>query len=162
MLGERVALDWAGHAPGATAAAAELEALDLDHLDPCVPEAFVRLDVAVVGDDDAWLEREDVVAVVPLLTLGLVAVAPRLDESDPGKSERTSDRREEVVIGKHGLIVERGENRGLLLPGVATEHGFDAETFLTHTCLKANLPSVAWREEETRIVEGLNETESGK
>ena len=66
-------------------------------------------------------------------------------------------RREAVVVGKHGLIVERGENRGLLLPGVATEHSFDAETFLTHTCLKANLPAVAWREEETRIstFEGL-------
>ncbi len=66
-------------------------------------------------------------------------------------------RREAVVIGKHGLIVERGDHRGLLLPGVATEHDFDAETFLTHTCLKANLPAVAWREDETRIstFEGL-------
>ncbi|HUE74168.1 MAG TPA: AmmeMemoRadiSam system protein B, partial [Pirellulaceae bacterium] len=70
---------------------------------------------------------------------------------------RGLDRRDAVVIGKHGLIVERGDNRGLLLPGVATEHGFDAETFLTHTCLKANLPAVAWREDETRIstFEGL-------
>ncbi|MEX2027778.1 MAG: AmmeMemoRadiSam system protein B, partial [Pirellulaceae bacterium] len=70
---------------------------------------------------------------------------------------RGIDRRDAVVIGKHGLIVERGANRGLLLPGVATEHGFDAETFLTHTCLKANLPAVAWREDETRIstFEGL-------
>lgn len=66
-------------------------------------------------------------------------------------------RPEAVVIGKHGLIVEREDSRGLLLPGVATEHGFDAETFLTHTCLKANLPAVAWREDETRIstFEGL-------
>jgi AmmeMemoRadiSam system radical SAM enzyme/AmmeMemoRadiSam system protein B/AmmeMemoRadiSam system protein A len=72
-------------------------------------------------------------------------------------SVRGMARREAVIIGKHGLIVERGENRGLLLPGVATEHGFDAETFLTHTCLKANLPAVAWREDETRIstFEGL-------
>ena len=70
---------------------------------------------------------------------------------------RGEARREAVVIGKHGLIVERGDRRGLLLPGVAAEHGFDAESFLAHTCLKAELPAVAWREEETRVstFEGL-------
>ena len=52
-----------------------------------------------------------------------------------------------VEIGKHGLIIERGTHRGLLLPGVATEHNFDAETFLQHTCLKAELPPTAWRED---------------
>ena len=72
-------------------------------------------------------------------------------------SARGRDRAEAVVIGKHGLIVERGPNRGLLLPGVATEHGFDPEAFLVQTCLKANLPAVAWREDETKIstFEGL-------
>jgi uncharacterized protein (TIGR00296 family) len=48
-------------------------------------------------------------------------------------------------VGRHGLIIERGWRRGLLLPQVATEHGWDRETFLTHTCLKAGLPSDAWR-----------------
>ena len=56
-----------------------------------------------------------------------------------------------VEIGKHGLIIERGSQRGLLLPGVATEHGFDSETFLQHTCLKAELPPTAWREDDTRL-----------
>src|SRR6185295_20156820 len=56
-----------------------------------------------------------------------------------------------VEVGKHGLIIERGTNRGLLLPGVATEHNFDAETFLQHTCLKAELPPTAWREEDTKL-----------
>ena len=56
-----------------------------------------------------------------------------------------------VEIGKHGLIIERGTSRGLLLPGVATEHGFDAETFLQHTCLKAELPPTAWREDDTKL-----------
>jgi AmmeMemoRadiSam system radical SAM enzyme/AmmeMemoRadiSam system protein B/AmmeMemoRadiSam system protein A len=56
-----------------------------------------------------------------------------------------------VEVGKHGLIIERGTSRGLLLPGVATEHNFDAETFLQHTCLKAELPPTAWREEDTKL-----------
>lgn len=50
-----------------------------------------------------------------------------------------------IEIGRHGLIVERGRRRGLLLPQVATEWGWDRETFLEHTCLKAGLPADAWR-----------------
>lgn len=50
----------------------------------------------------------------------------------------------EIEIGRHGLVVERGWNRGLLLPQVATEWGWDAVTFLAHTCRKAGLPHDAW------------------
>jgi len=52
---------------------------------------------------------------------------------------------EDVEVGKHGLIVQRGFSRGLLLPQVATEWGWDRETFLEHTCRKAGLPKDAWR-----------------
>ena len=51
----------------------------------------------------------------------------------------------DIEIGRHGLIVELGRARGLLLPQVATEHGWDVETFLAHTCLKAALPDDAWQ-----------------
>jgi AmmeMemoRadiSam system protein A len=51
----------------------------------------------------------------------------------------------EVEIGRHGLMVEDGWRRGLLLPQVATEWQWDAETFLAHTCHKAGLPQDAWR-----------------
>ena len=50
-----------------------------------------------------------------------------------------------IEVGRHGLIVEQGRNRGLLLPQVATEHGWDRHTFLDHTCLKAGLPPGAWK-----------------
>ena len=52
---------------------------------------------------------------------------------------------EQVQPGVHGLIVSDGRRRGLLLPQVAPEHGWDAEQFLSHTCLKARLPADAWR-----------------
>jgi AmmeMemoRadiSam system protein A len=52
---------------------------------------------------------------------------------------------EDIVVGRHGLVVERGWQRGLLLPRVATEWNWDAEAFLSHTCQKAGLPSDAWR-----------------
>jgi hypothetical protein len=51
----------------------------------------------------------------------------------------------EIQIGRHGVIVERGPRRGLLLPQVATDRGWDVDTFLDHTCLKASLPGDAWR-----------------
>lgn len=58
---------------------------------------------------------------------------------------------EEIVVGRDGLIVSRGRNAGLLLPQVATEYGWDRETFLGHTCLKAGLPADSWRLPECRI-----------
>lgn len=57
----------------------------------------------------------------------------------------------DIVVGKHGLLIERGFRRGLLLPQVATEYGWNRQTFLEHTCLKAGLPPTAWHDPETRI-----------
>jgi len=54
-------------------------------------------------------------------------------------------RPEHVVAGRHGLIVTQGTRRGLLLPQVAPEHGWDALTFLAQTCVKAGLTSDAWQ-----------------
>jgi len=59
--------------------------------------------------------------------------------------EREIESVDEIEIGKHGLIVEHGTSRGLLLPQVAEEHGWDRDTFLDHTCLKAGLGADAWR-----------------
>jgi len=52
---------------------------------------------------------------------------------------------DEIEPGKHGLLVSDGSRRGVLLPQVAPEHGWDAEQFLTHTCMKARIPADAWR-----------------
>ena len=60
-------------------------------------------------------------------------------------------RPEDVQVGTHGLIVERGRRRGLLLPQVATEHHLDREAFLDAVCQKAGLPPDAWRDPETRL-----------
>jgi AmmeMemoRadiSam system protein A len=60
-------------------------------------------------------------------------------------------RPEEVEIGRHGLLVELGLHRGLLLPQVATEHKLSRERFLGETCLKAGLPRDAWNEPRTRL-----------
>jgi AmmeMemoRadiSam system protein A len=52
---------------------------------------------------------------------------------------------DEVEVGRHGLMVSLGASRGLLLPQVPMEHGWDRETFLSQTCYKAGLPLDAWK-----------------
>ena len=56
---------------------------------------------------------------------------------------------EDIVVGRHGLLVERGQQRGLLLPQVATEWQWNADAFLAHTCEKAGLPRDAWKKGST-------------
>ncbi len=73
-----------------------------------------------------------------------------LEISVMGPVERVSTI-EEIMVGRDGLIVTRGHYAGLLLPQVATEYGWDRDTFLSHTCLKAGLSRDAWRAPETRI-----------
>jgi AmmeMemoRadiSam system protein A len=50
-----------------------------------------------------------------------------------------------IEVGRHGLVVSCGPRRGLLLPQVAPEWGWDRDEFLCHTCMKAGLPSDAWQ-----------------
>jgi AmmeMemoRadiSam system protein B/AmmeMemoRadiSam system protein A len=57
----------------------------------------------------------------------------------------------DIIVGTHGLVIESGARRGLLLPQVAEEAGWDAESFLEHACEKADLPADAWKDERTRI-----------
>ena len=52
---------------------------------------------------------------------------------------------ENVEVGRHGLLVTHEMHRGLLLPQVPIEHGWDRETFLEQTCRKAGLPRDAWQ-----------------
>lgn len=82
---------------------------------------------------------------------------PRFDPVQPGElddvslevsvltPEREIQSVDEIEVGRHGLIVELGSYRGLLLPQVAVEHGWDRETFVVHTCLKAGLAADACR-----------------
>lgn len=58
----------------------------------------------------------------------------------------------ELVAGRHGVIISQGSRSGCFLPQVATERGWDLETFLSECCIhKAGLPANAWREPATRI-----------
>ncbi len=58
---------------------------------------------------------------------------------------------EEIAVGSHGLLLEHGWHRGLLLPQVATEYGWDRMVFLENVARKAGLPAAAWKDPSARI-----------
>lgn len=73
------------------------------------------------------------------------AEAPELEVSLSILSSPEPINAEEVEIGRHGLLITLGAGRGLLLPQVPVEHGWDRITFLEQTCKKAGLPLNAWQ-----------------
>jgi len=58
---------------------------------------------------------------------------------------------QQIKVGEHGLVVWKGDKEGLLLPQVPVEQHWDRKTFLEQTCVKADLPSNAWKDEDTDI-----------
>ncbi len=58
---------------------------------------------------------------------------------------------QQIHVGEHGLVLQHGYNKGLLLPQVATEYGWDRETFLQQTARKAGLPLNAWKDTKAKI-----------
>ena len=57
----------------------------------------------------------------------------------------------EIEVGKHGLLIEKGGFKGLLLPQVAIEQNWDRIKFIEQTCYKAGLNKDAWKESDTII-----------
>jgi AmmeMemoRadiSam system protein A len=71
--------------------------------------------------------------------------APQLEVSLSVLSRLFPIHPEALEVGRHGLMIAQGARRGLLLPQVPVENGWDPETFLEQTCRKAGLPLDAWR-----------------
>jgi len=58
---------------------------------------------------------------------------------------------DEIVVGRDGLMIQKGFYSGLLLPQVPTEYGWDKKTYLEHLCLKAGLPPTAYNDKDVII-----------
>ncbi|MFH2113515.1 MAG: AmmeMemoRadiSam system protein A, partial [Spirochaetota bacterium] len=61
-------------------------------------------------------------------------------------------RPEEIVPGVHGAYLSKGYRSGVFLPQVATEQGWDRDTFLEHLCYKAGLPSGAYLDQDAKLM----------
>lgn len=73
----------------------------------------------------------------PLVEIEISVLSPLRRIKDP----------EEIEVGRDGIYLVMGFNRGVLLPQVAMEYNWDKYTFLDHTCLKAGLPPGCWKKE---------------
>lgn len=78
---------------------------------------------------------------VPGLSIEISALTP-MQEATP----------DEVQVPRHGVMIELRGRRGLLLPQVAVEAGWDREQLLAGVCRKAGLPAQAWREPSARLL----------
>ncbi|WNY28926.1 hypothetical protein MmiEs2_11390 [Methanimicrococcus stummii] len=107
---------------------------------PVLPlkEVLVKSAIAAAFEDPRFfpIEKEDFSKItVEVTTL-------TLPEEVTGAFTTYSN---QIQIGKHGLMAEYGENRGLLLPQVATEQGWDVIEFLCQTCIKAEMTPMMWK-----------------
>jgi AmmeMemoRadiSam system protein B/AmmeMemoRadiSam system protein A len=104
-------------------------------IEPVFPlgQAVVRAAIYAASEDPrfppvAAEELKDIKVEISVLTPTREIANPRL-----------------VEVGRHGLIVERDGRKGVLLPQVPVENGWDRETFLAQGSLKAGLPQDAWK-----------------
>jgi AmmeMemoRadiSam system protein A len=95
---------------------------------------------AAALDDPRFLPVAE--SELPALDLEISVLDPPVELPDPSG----------FVAGRHGIVVERGSRRALLLPQVATEQGWDEVGMLEAVCRKANLPLDSWRDPSTRLL----------
>lgn len=114
---------------------------------PVMPlgEAIVHAAGAAALEDPRFppMTKDELAAVLLEVT---ILTVPEPVEGEPAK------RPEQVIVGKHGLIVRGMGTSGLLLPQVATDYGWDAKTFLDHTCMKAGLSGRCWTSKNVEIL----------
>jgi AmmeMemoRadiSam system protein A len=107
----------------------------IGHIEANRPLAEVVADCAVAACSTDPRFPAVTAGEVPHLDLEVSVLGPLEPVTDPG----------DITIGRHGLVVEMGWHRGLLLPQVATEWNWDRVKFLEQTCHKAGLPRDAWK-----------------
>jgi AmmeMemoRadiSam system protein A len=95
-------------------------------------QAVIETAASAAFEDPRFLPVRD--AEAPLLQIEISVLSPMFPI-----------RAEDVEVGKHGLLISYHGHRGLLLPQVPGEWGWDRERFLSETCRKAGLPSDLWK-----------------
>jgi AmmeMemoRadiSam system protein A len=101
-------------------------------------EAVIRMAIAAGTEDPRFAPVE--LDELPDLRIEISALTP-LEPITPN----------DVVVGKHGLMIRVEGSSGLLLPQVPSEQGWDREAFLAAVCRKAGLPDTAWMADDVEL-----------
>ncbi|HNV36087.1 MAG TPA: AmmeMemoRadiSam system protein A [Rectinema sp.] len=106
--------------------------------DANLPSTIKQMALAAAFEDPRFppLHEEE----LPLIEIEITLLSPLYPISP-----------EEIVIGKHGLLIYANGRSGILLPQVPIEFGWDKETFLEQLCWKAGLPSNIWKSPLARL-----------
>jgi AmmeMemoRadiSam system protein A len=125
----------------------------IGYVEPLFPLARATQDVAVKAAMEDPRFMPITLTELEKITIEISVLSPLSELHDV----------EKIEIGKHGLVIDAGYRRGLLLPQVATEYNWDSKQFLKQVALKAGLPSDAWKQEEIKLftftVEKFEESE---
>ena len=81
------------------------------------------------------------------LTIEISVLTPTEKMSENDRSNLPN----RVKVGRDGLIIGRGWNKGLLLPQVPVEWGWDSTEFLDQCCVKAGLSTKSWLKADTEV-----------
>lgn len=113
----------------------------IGHLEPTgsLGQTIQRIAMAAATEDPRFppLSRDELASVVIEISV-LGALEPCREPA-------------ELEVGRHGVLVDDGARRGLLLPQVAVEWGWDNQTLLAQACLKAGLDPTAWQQGDAQI-----------
>lgn len=131
-----------------------------------IPEPVMPLKDALVESAVSAATRDPRFPAVTSGELDHITVeVTLLTPPEPIETSSPEDLLEKVNIGEHGLIAQRFGRRGLLLPQVPVEQGWDTKEFLEHTCWKAGLPMDSWKDPDTSFLwftgQVFTETEPG-
>jgi len=125
-----------------------LEGTDSRLLRGCIgapyPDAPLISQLVEVAIDAATADPRFPPVTLPEFNSRVMVEVTVLSNTEELRVEKALSYKDHIVIGRDGIIIEGLEGRGLLLPQVAVEEGFDAEEFLSQACLKAGLLPDEW------------------
>lgn len=103
--------------------------------------AVIRNAIAAATEDERFADHPVTAAELPQIHIEISYLTPMKPIAKP----------DEIIIGRHGLLIAAGGRRGVLLPQVAYERGWLREEFLAQVCRKAGLPPNAWKLRDAKL-----------
>lgn len=107
----------------------------------CIGQVTARLPLYQAVAEAAYSAAREDPRFSPVETEELPEIAIEISVLSPFTPILPHD----VQLGRHGLLLTRDRARGLFLPQVPEEYGWDRQRYLEELCRKAHLEPEAWK-----------------